>query len=436
MRGSGSPYGNPMGSGPGVRRPPNVKIADESPLPDVDREALPPGFQAPREIPSFLQNCQEWVLKPEETPTPKEKNAFNTFKSASAQLRGKEDADLVRKIIRFRLAEFTSKSKREQVYKLRDDLFIRELWFNSLTQPVKDVMLDALVAEAPTLFDYCLEPRFNAVLLLANLNVKEATPDGKQQAVPYLPACAPLVKLLNDPQQPDVVKIPAVVGAVRYAAPVATPVELKHKVVDALYNLLKNPNTDWWLQMRCAEGLGQIGFYKNLANQPVILSLLRDVVKDSKRDWRVRSEAARAIGRLNLEPNVDLKGIAVDLANFCLQMATEYQKSPKFSQWTFCMADAYFAFHFYDADEKKKGWGLLSLIDKPAFAAHKPIVTAAYQQCIPVIQNILTPPGNVTLPEALKNLTDWVKQNSPNGAVNIAPAVEQPKAKPPQVGGS
>lgn len=445
-------HGEDAGPGAG-RRPPrgqpgtstlpgqrSIKIADEAPLPEIDREALPPGYQAPRPIPSFLQNCREWTLSKDEIPTPKERQtSYNALKSASAQIKGKEDIDLIRKIVRWKLAEFTRKSNREQVYKLREDILFRDLRVSSLTQPIKDVMLDAVVAEAPTLFDHCLEPRFNAVLLLSELNVKESLPvpgGGFSAPVPYLKACDPLLKVLNDPQQPDIVKIPAVIGAVRYASPVPTPVDLKHKVVDALFRLLRNAQSDAWLQMRCAEGLGQIGYYQNLNKEPVVLKLLQDVMKDSKRSWFVRAEAARAIGRLNLDPNVDLKLITGDLANFALQMATEYQKSPKQSHWSGCFLNLYFAFWPMDADEKKKGWGLLTLVEKPAFKAHKDLVNAAYRQCIQVIKNVVTPPGDVTLPEAIKNLNDWVKQNSPNG-VNIAPAAQQgPATKAAQVTGS
>lgn len=412
---------------PGGRRPANVKIADEAPLPKIDRESLPPGYQAPRPIPPYLLDCKEWLLSKDENPTPKEKNSFNALKGAGAQLKGKDDVDLIRKIIRWKLSEFTLKSKREQVFKLREDIIVRDLRFANMTQEVKNAMLDAILVEAPTLFDHCLEPRFNAVLLLTDLNVREATSDGKQQAVPFLPACTPLLNVLNNPQQPDIVKIPAAIGAVRYASPVPTPVDLKHKVVEALFNLLKNPQSDPWLQMRCAEGLGQIGFYQNLNKQPVVLTLLLDVVKDAKRNWFVRAEAARAIGRLNLDPNVDLKPIAGELANFGLVMATEYQKSHKQSHWSGCFLNLYFAFWPMDADEKKKGWGLLTLVEKPAFAGHKQIVNAAYRQCIQVIKNVVTPPGDVTMPEAIKNLSDWIKQNSPNG-VNIAPAAQQPPA--------
>ncbi|MBI5756936.1 MAG: HEAT repeat domain-containing protein [Planctomycetales bacterium] len=425
--------GQPGGFGAGGRRPVTAKIPDEAPPVNIDRESLPPGYVPPREVPAYLKDCKEWVLNNNERPdTKKELPRFNGLKAAGAQLNGKEDIDLIKKVIRSMLADFTKKENREKVYKLREDIFVKVLGFPQLTQPVKDVILDVLVAEAPTLFDHCLEPRLNAVLLLSQLDKVQAITVPPQPAVPYIAACTPLLKLLNDPQQPDIVKIPAVIGVVRYAAPVNTNPDLKHKAVEALSKLLKNPKTDIWLQWRCAEGLGQIGYFKNLANQPVVLALLRDVMNDSKRHWEVRAQAARALGRLNLDPAVDLKGVAVDLASFALQMTVEYQKNPKQSHWQGCFFNLYLAFRPLDAEEKKKGWGLLTLVGRPPFAPHSAIVTSVYQHCLPLIQNVLTPPAAVTLPEAIKNLNDWLKQNSPNGGVNIAPAAEQPpKTKPP-----
>jgi hypothetical protein len=426
--GQARPGGN---QAPGARRPITSRLPDDAPAAQGDRESLPPGYVPPRDIPAYMKDCKEWTLTNNERPdTKKDMPRFNALKGAGAQLNGKEDTDLIRKVIRSLLADFTKKENRGRVSKLREDIFVKVLGFPQLTQPVKDVILDALIAEAPTLFDHCLEPRFNAIVLLANLDKVQAVALPPQPAVPYFPACTPLLKVLNDPQQPDEFKIAALVGVVRYAAPVTTNPDVKHKSVDALLKLLKNPKSSVWLQWRCADGLGQIGYYKNLANQPVVLTLLREVMNDPKRDWEVRAHSARALGRLSLEPAVDLKAVSVEIASFALQMAVEYQKNPKQAHWQGCFFYLYLTFRPLDADEKKKGWGLMTLVSRPPFAPHSAIVTATYQECLPLIQNVLTPPATITLPEAIKHLNDWLKQTAPNGGLNIAPADAEPKTKP------
>ncbi len=188
--------------------------------------------------------------------------------------------------------------------------------------------------------------RVNMMLLMGELNSREATGFGKEKSpeIPYKPAANALAEALRDPKQIDAVRVAAMVGFVRH-------LKLQHKrngylvpatdqftVRKAMVELLtaseppegRTPAGHQWMQGRAIEILGLMGGEEN--NK--LLDVFVNFVGDENVLMSTRVQAAAMLGELKLTKSTPVKGdVAVNLATLArdacdaeVEPLTEYEK--------------------------------------------------------------------------------------------------------------
>lgn len=436
---------NPRGARPGSQRPGGQrstrpgqkrstpsgktapKAADNEPA-EIDRESLPPGFRAPREVPEQFTTTKEWVFNfYKDSRDRSVKNSKYKEMWRKGSVGSPEDRKLLQDIVRFKLSEMTLKENRDlnKVYKLRQDLLNDVRLSNSnknAPREVRDVMLETIVKEAPKLLEYHFAARLNAAILLAELNYSDA--DSDAPAIPYVQAYKPLINLLDDDKQLDAVRVWAVLGLVRIclAPEINVPANVRNEIVTKLVEHMRSSkDAHFWLQMRLAEGLGQINILRDQNKRPIVAQALAEVLVDVKRPWIVRAEAAQSLGRVPLDGSINVSLLAIEVARLTQQMEIARQKQPTRPDWNLCFLKIYLAFQPANEDEKQRLCGLLTQVDRKASlsGSHKKTVTEAYEQVLPIVQDALKN-GNAANPQATASLTEWLKNNEPKD-LRIAP---------------
>lgn len=408
-----------------------AKAAADDPKPVVDPLALPPGFVAPREVREEFTTDKELKFYP--FSNAKDQSA-HLLKYNGLKITGdlkEADKKLVDEMIHWKLAQMTLKENREVVHTLRQRLVLDLVQSAQAKKPEMHVfMLEKVVQHAPELFDYHFVARLNAAILLAELNEQEEDLKTQRPPVPYKAVAPPLLKLLSDKKQLEAVRMWAVKGLVRVASIKEIKGEIKLPIVSALVDELNRSSAAHpWYQMRLAEGVGQLNALYDRNKQPVVSMALESVLMDEKRPRLARCEAAQALGRVPLDKQINVTKIAVEIVRLAQQMTVDYQKQPKLAEWNICFLKLYLAFRPLNESEKSQGFGLLTQVQKGSLSAHKKSVQEAYEQVLPLVQNIIKN-SEAGIPAALAKITEWLK-NQPKtigegpAATNTTPTTAQ-----------
>ena len=444
----------PPGYGPGGMggRQKTAKKAkpddDELTLPEVDPNLLPTGYVPPKTALEQFTTDKEWIFSewafenikdkdPVKEKALREKevkrkiNAFQNLRQKSSI--GEDDRKLIVEFVRWSLAQITLKENRDSAHLLREKLVkeLRRVGSKNTPPQIHKVMIDAIVKESPKLFEYHFVARFNAALLLTDLNDIEAEMnDGT--AISCVSASEPLFALLKDTSQLEPLRWTAVKGLVRIHDVPDLKTGIKHEIVHALVDQMNHcEGAHFWYQFRLAEALGQLKTVDDEAKKPIVVTALARIVVDTTRNYLVRTTAAQSIGRLPLEGKINTSLLAFEMARLGAQMSEEYEKHPGRPEWTTCFLKLHNAFHILSADDKKRMVGLLTQVQaKPGLAAHKKAVQDSYELLSPLIQEVLRnaqhglPNGPKLLAaEPMKKLRDWLK--SPPKDQSVAPGEPQ-----------
>ncbi len=265
--------------------------------------------------------------------------------------------------------------------------------------------------------------RINAILLLTELDSKEGDPMKGVPPVPYVPASQVLLRVMNDPGQRMVYRIPAAKGLARICLYSGIPRsdKLRATVVDVFVRELRKPDSHWWYRKVLVEGLASTGvlFGTDRGGVPVVAQTLAEKITDPKEVWQVRSAAARAIARAALDSKIETKPIIYAIVDLARQMALQYNKRPAAYPWMNCFLDIYLAFKPVSPQEKtsdgRRTAGFL------ADGSASRMAEEAYNAVLPVIRFVLHDQGRNRIPgDRLAALTNWLKQNRPE-SLSIVP---------------
>jgi len=233
------------------------------------------------------------------------------------------------------------------------------------------------------------------------------------------------MKLLNDTNQPEAYRIWAAVGLGRMLLlPVIDlPTKQRQDIVAALIAALnRDKGGAWWLQMRQVEALGQCNISSDSAGRPIVLQTLGEILADKDRPWIVRAEAAQAIGRIPIDKKVDYSVLVSQIIRLGQQMADEAVKDPRKSDWGLCFFKLYLAFKPANADEQKKGYGLLNK-GSGQLGAHQKTIDDAYKAILPMLTQVIadiTSNKPLNLAGHAARLGTWLQANEPKES-KIAP---------------
>jgi hypothetical protein len=411
-------------SGPGV-----IKKGGE-----YDNLSLPPGYEVPQEPPAAFNIDKEWMEDPGAGDKSLTRRMDNDFRSIiqSGEFKKDSDKDLVVKMVKYRLAQFTQKEFRERAAELRIKLE-KDIEISNNKPPPRAarlLTLKTIAEEAPKLFEYHFVARLQGAILLAHLSdFNETEAEGtKKAAVPCIRGAEPLIDLVGDKQQLTAIRLWGVHGLVRLAMIDTLNVQLRNRIVDLLVAQMNaSADENEWYQLRLAEGLGKLPVIQNQDKRPVVPQALATVLADPKRSLLVRAEAAQSLGRLQYEsaPPVDVSLLVFETAQLTQQVIDGYNKdrpvdkTPKQAKWRLCLIRIYGSFKPLEDEDVPKDKvppkrGLLTQVEgKPALNAHRKMVQEAYDAVLPLIVTVLGDAKEKNVDASLTNLKKWLEQNQP-----------------------
>jgi hypothetical protein len=218
--------------------------------------------------------------------------------------------------------------------------------------------------------------------------------------------------VLNDPEQPEAVKIAAARSMIRLVRFGDLPANRRFETAKDVLAELARTDTHYWYQMRLVELLSTIDAPLDLeTRKPVVVTTLSDIVRDPKRHWHVRAEAARALGRVPLDPQVNISSLVQDLVQFAIEMAKaeQQQTKPKSPHWEMTFFKLYLAFQSVDAGEKDASKKLRAgLLHNPAAAS---AAQQPYQLIVPVVNAVIN--DQAITAAQVQALEDWLSKHRP-----------------------
>lgn len=374
-------------------------------------------FSPPPVVPEIMKIEKPLMTEQEEAAFPRsdDAKAFNRVfkdnpKTLNAAAQKAIDAGA-----KFYVYRMSMKSHRHHLPKKRVELQ-RLFHLKAKLGPARNYFLQQVKTRAIELLDGNFHVRMNAVFQLSELDQVPENAARKIPAVAYAESLDPLVAVINDKDQPDAIKIPAVRGVMRILAlgdPNVIDEKKRFQVSDDCVRELQRQDAHYYYANLLARTLGMSGIvYDRARKVQFVPDALLAVIVDKNRNWSTRCEAAKAIGRLPLDGSSKVKDITGGLVNLSHEMALAYNKVPRAFYWKGCFWDLYFCFRAPNAQVKPVA-GLLNNV-RILSGNNGSLVKGAYQVLLPLVQHVLKQPVLKPLPIDQKKIDDvlnWLKSN-------------------------
>lgn len=328
---------------------------------------------------------------------------------------GTKERELLTRGIEYYLYSMTAENPPSPIIELRRQLMTHLRSPSPITSDAaREYMLSEVVRISQGLLDQPPGVRLNIMVLLASLSTNPAP----QDPVPYEPADKVLLSVLNDPDQLVQCKIWSAIGLARISRDGNPNISVKSRIAVDLVNALNSPEAkksdNWWYRMRLVDAIGDNGEKVNITQDPVAIDALINIIHDPHEHWIIRSAAARAISQLKSDSQTNIPLVTHEICALGFQMAQTYnqqlaQTSKEAPYWRFCFANWYLSFQPRTAEQKQRGWGLL----QQAGGQDQPLVQAAYQASLPVINGVMRHKEPEPIPQgAIDGLDTWLQNNT------------------------
>ncbi len=222
---------------------------------------LPKDYKVPPDKPDVMIEFEPLVTPEELAELKKFEGRYKTaIRGSTGNLRD-DDKNIIRKGIRYRLAQLCEKDNLQNLHVKREDLTIRDLQQAGKLAPAADVrnvrrfILAEIVKQSEALLSKNLYVRIQAATLIGELDLTETDVQRNLKLEAFADGLSVLTKVLADPQQPVAVKIAASRSAVRLLRFGVPSVPIKHEVANTMVAELKDPKTFFWYQLRLVEAL-------------------------------------------------------------------------------------------------------------------------------------------------------------------------------------
>lgn len=170
--------------------------------------------------------------------------------------------------------------------------------------------------------------RFNAILVIGDLNIIEYNSLTKADAVPHPDALAILLTELERPDQTEAVKAGAIFGLKRHIE--SADAAQRKKIAQIMLNLVRaiEPPANWsadghrWLRSRAADLLAELGSRNLEADDNHVLLALQAMMMEKDSPWWLRLEAVTALGSLDYTgaQGLPVASIVQQMAELWLEM--------------------------------------------------------------------------------------------------------------------
>lgn len=343
------------------------------------------------------------------------------------KISGNEDKKLIADGARYELYLMTLKQdphkpeNKTNIHKITGNI-IRDIQFSgriSGNYQARELYLAELTKRAEDLLNNHRIVRFNATVLLSQLDLRDHDTRRKQKQIAYVPASVPLLKIIASKNQPTELKIVAANGLGRIGKLGDATNAVRIKIAEGIIAQLEQSQKDHsWYQRSLVNALGSMNITDNLARRPFVVDALLKVINDPKRTYNVRSTAAYNTGKLPLKANSDIKLITYSIVDLTSKMVTAYNQNNKSRVWKRSFWNIYLAFKPANTDTSD------GLTTKPV---NQTIVNTAYKQIIKPVAIVIQPGETPKIPaDVTKSLDDWLKKNLPKN-FRVAPAQAKPQ---------
>ncbi|MEX0701575.1 MAG: hypothetical protein WD069_05705 [Planctomycetales bacterium] len=348
----------------------------------------------------------------------------------------KDDGDLLRKGIRWRVRRMTLPKHRNDLPERRRDILLRDLGSAASAEPNKEkalefrkFMLQTFLDEAKLLLDNNYHVRLNATIFISQLSLAEpdrVTGQGEQAFTPIAPVLLPL---LGDPTQPVPVQIWAAKGLSRVLRTGEPDDELRHRVATRIIaELTDKPQAHYWYQARLVEALGGAKLLHFGADKSFVVDALAKVMVDRDRHPLVRSEAAKQLGRVPLDGTVNMELIVFGLADLTRELVLKQIAEPQATYWPSCFFGVYLAYRPLNRQEEQQQAGLLLKVrQQNDLQKYQATVEASFDLLVlkepRIVPTAMRQPQGVALDPALADpIGKWLGQSKPTD-LRISPGL-------------
>ncbi len=261
------------------------------------------------------------------------------------------------------------------------------------------------------LLDNNLDSRLMAVRLMQVLYDVMGVQNGAKARL-HPEALVTLLSVLNDPKQPDSVKV-GTVSSIRNIMMNCDVVEQdQFRICDAIGKELSRPCTEAGFQLVLIDAVYEISKARRTvgAAEPTAFKLLAAVINDRSKPIEVRCHAARGIGRGAFDQQMKLDPLAWKITQLAGDAALEFSKDTGNPKWPECGIDLLLAFRHLSAPEATgavlERKGLMNRDEKST------VIKEAAPFITTVSLKLIGNKGNFTVQE-LTPLAQWIKANQP-----------------------
>lgn len=188
---------------------------------------------------------------------------------------------------------------------------------NAASRDAFNVAVQYLLAELPKIINedkQAMQMRFNAMLLLGDLNQQEAPPTGLTPATPLPAALNLLLTAYQNDQLPIALKVGAMIGLQRHAqlgiadkgASDALRVAMLKTYAEAQPSANVSADAHNWIKIRAVEILGALGTTGSTPENAEVVAAILSIINDSNADVMLRAESARALQSMNFNVPANL----------------------------------------------------------------------------------------------------------------------------------
>ncbi|MCA9031725.1 MAG: hypothetical protein KDA69_04235 [Planctomycetaceae bacterium] len=339
-----------------------------------------------------------WAMSPDEIEAFKrEKSRPDTLTALKSRSPNQAQQEIGKRITRYYLSQLLL-PENQDLPRTVIDKFLLDVFYPSISDEMREVLLKEAVAQVPTLMDHP-DPvvRVNAINLLNHCSVtKPGTGVNPEPPQPFVPSMVPLIAETTNQSQQWIVRNMAIVGLTRILRDGNPSTSERSTIADALIQALKDAKGElWWFRRQIVEALGYANRHDLTTGQPAIIETLLVVLSDKTENVRVRSYAALSISRIPWPAAVNDELIAEKVAELLVDISELQMKKPNHPVWRDCYLPAYLAFRpSYETDATQKKWGFLY---KTAPAS--PAIGKLWKVAFPVLKPFV--PKSETYPPAV-----------------------------------
>lgn len=318
--------------------------------------ALPPGIQ-PGRVPLDEMNKENELITPEEFDKWKREKSGKYVEALKAKT---IDANVIKVLdegARIRVGRLTLKSNRNNMKKVRAEVYGEIHTFAVAPSKAREPALKAVVREAKKTLDGNFQVRLHALWMLSEL---EQTPAvvGRAPAVPFVETLPVFLEVIADVKQPEAVRITAAICAEKILKegqlPTNAPAKDRTEAARGLIAALKNQlGTSGSYQKALLTALGQVGMATiadaSGAQKPDVQLTLASVIEDAKRPTAARAKAVAVLGKYPLPAGgagLNIAAISKATQSLVLQIGTDINaKRINSNVGYFQIQDAYVGLH-------------------------------------------------------------------------------------------